>query len=174
MIFLYILLGLIALILLVAAVIGTAWNIERSITINAPLEKVWEHTKSLKALNEWNPWMAKDPDIKLDYEGMDGTVGSNFRWASAIKNVGEGCQTLTKIEDKTSLLSRVDFFKPFKGTGNALLNLSKEASATKVTWRMESSTPYPMNIIKLLGVIEKNMNADFNTGLSKLKSLSEK
>ena len=173
MLFLYLLLGLIALILLVAALIGTAWNIERSISINTPIEKVWEHTKSLRALNGWNPWMAKDPNIKLEYEGTDGTVGSNFRWASAIKDVGEGCQTITKVEEKTTLLSRVDFYKPFKGTGNAILKLSNEGSATKVTWRMESSTPYPMNIIKLLGVIEKNMNADFNTGLSKLKTLSE-
>ena len=38
---------------------------------------------------------------------------------------------------------------------------------------MFSSTPYPMNIIKLFGVIEKNMDADFTRGLNKLKEISE-
>jgi polyketide cyclase/dehydrase/lipid transport protein len=174
MIVLYVIAGLIALILIIAALIGTAWNFEKSITISAPVEKIWENINSLQALNRWNPWIAKDPNIKIEYSGTDGTLGAKFSWLSADKNVGEGSQTIVKITDKSELLSRVDFIKPFAGTGNAFMRLAPEGSATKATWRMESSTPYPMNFIKIFGVIEKNMDRDFNAGLNKLKEICEK
>ena len=173
MIVIYVILGLIALILIIAALIGTAWNIERSVVINAPGEKVWANANSLHALNTWNPWMAKDPEINIEYSGNDGTPGAKFTWISREKNVGEGSQTIVSISDRSEIISRVDFVKPFAGTGNAFLRLSPEGNSTKATWRMESSTPYPMNFIKLFGVIEKNMNKDFNNGLNKLKALSE-
>ena len=173
MIFLYILLSLIALVLIVAAIIGTAWSIERSILINAPVDRVWNHTNTLKATNQWNPWMAKDPNIKIEYSGTDGTPGGSYSWLSNEKMVGQGSQTILKVANQSELASRVDFIKPFRGKGNAFVRLSPENGKTKVSWRMESSTPYPMNIIKIFGVIEKNMNEDFNTGLNKLKALCE-
>jgi hypothetical protein len=173
MIVLYIILGLIALILIIAALIGTAMDFEKSIAINAPVGKVWENINSLHALNNWNPWMAMDPDIKIQYSGTDGTTGASFSWASAIKNVGEGSQTIVKITDKSELLSRVDFVKPFAGTGNAIMRITSEGGTTKATWRMESSMPYPMNFLKIFGTIEKNMDKDFTSGLNKLKAISE-
>jgi len=173
MIVLYVILGLIALILIIAALIGTKWNFEKSIMINAPLNKVWDNVNTLHALNNWNPWMAKDSNINIVYTGTDGTPGASFSWVSAEKNVGEGSQTIVKITDKSEMLSRVDFIKPFAGTGNAFMRIAPEGNGTKATWRMESSTPYPMNFIKIFGVIEKNMDKDFNTGLSKLKAICE-
>lgn len=174
MIVIYVILGLIVLILLIAALIGTAWDFERSIAINAPVEKVWGNINSLSALNQWNPWMAKDPNIKIEYSGTDGTPGASFSWVSTVKNVGEGRQTIIKVTDKSELLSRVDFVKPFAGTGNASMLIVPEGDTTKATWRMESSTPYPMNFIKIFGVIEKNMDKDFSAGLNKLKGICEK
>src|ERR1022692_647000 len=109
MIVLYVILGLIALILIIAALVGTAWNFEKSIAINAPVEKVWANINSLAVLNQWNPWIAKDPKIKLEYSGTDGTPGAKFSWVSAEKNVGEGSQTIVKVTDNSELLSRVDF-----------------------------------------------------------------
>lgn len=173
MVILYIILALIALILIIAALIGTAWNFEKSIVINAPLEKVWENVNSLHALNNWNPWIAKDPDIKMEYSGIDGTPGASFSWLSAVKDVGEGRQTIIKVTAKSELLSRVDFVKPFAGTGNAFMHIATEGGTTKATWGMESSTPYPMNFIKIFGVIEKNMEKNFSAGLNKLKAICE-
>jgi hypothetical protein len=56
----------------------------------------------------------------------------------------------------------------------AYIRLEEERGATRAAWGIESSTPYPMNIIKLFGVIEKNMNRDFGKGLNKLKEICEK
>lgn len=173
MIILYAICGLIALVLIIAALIGTGWSFERSVLIQASQEKVWAFTNSLASMNKWNPWMAKDPDIKLTETGVDGTPGASFAWVSQVKNVGEGIQTITGVNPGTELLSRVDFIKPFAGTGHASVKLSSENGATRVHWRMESKTPYPMNIVKLFGLIEKSMDKDFADGLGKLKMLAE-
>jgi len=52
MLVLYILLGVIALFLLVAALAGTRWRYEQSILIQAPPEKVWPNISSLRAINQ--------------------------------------------------------------------------------------------------------------------------
>jgi hypothetical protein len=64
MIILYVLIGIIALLLLVAALIGTGWSYEKSIRINAPADKVWGQASSLKAPVQWSPWIEKDPGMQ--------------------------------------------------------------------------------------------------------------
>jgi len=173
MIILYTILAIIALVLVIAAFIGTAWTIERSIDINAPAGKVWNQVGTLRALNSWNPWSSKDPNVKLTFKGQDGAVGSSYDWDSTNKNVGAGTQTLLSTDAPRELQTRVDFLRPFKGTGNAWLKLNEANGKTTVSWGMASSTPYPMNIIKLFGVIEKNMDEAFTEGLGELKRRSE-
>lgn len=175
MVALYIIGGVIALILLIAAITGTGWTYEKSISIKAPLSRVWDNTNSLKALNNWNPWVDRDPDIKIEFSGTDGNPGAKYTWDSALKDVGAGIQTILSVTDKSELATRIDFIRPFKGTGQAYIQVRDEGgAATRVTWKIVSSTPYPMNIIKLFGVIEKNMDKDFGQGLNKLKNISER
>jgi hypothetical protein len=177
MLALYIIGGILVLLFIIAAIIGTRWNYEKSILITAPCGKVWPHVNTLKALASWNPWMARDETVTTKYTGTDGLPGAQFSWDSDWKTVGAGRQTITKITGNgtgTSVLAtRIEFLRPFVGAGDAFVAIAPEKSLTRVSWRIESSTPYPMNIIKLFGVIEKNMNRDFGEGLNKLKSICE-
>lgn len=173
MLALYIVVGLIALVLIVAAAAGTGWSYEKSIVIGAPPERVWENVRSLGAMNRWNPWMDRDPHIKTTFSGTDGTPGARFSWESEVKNVGAGSQTIVKVTPNAEMDTRIDFLRPFKGTGDGYVKVWEEGGATKVVWGIVSSTPYPMNIIKLFGVIERNMDKDFGIGLGKLKRLCE-
>ena len=173
MLALYIVLGVIALFLLVAALAGTRWHYEQSILIQAPIDKVWRQISTLRAINQWNPWMEMDPQLKTTYTDKDGTPGAGFSWDSPVKNVGAGSQTILKVSDHSEVATRVDFFRPFKGTGLANFRAAPENAATRVTWSMKSSLPYPMNIIKVFGVMRKNMSRDFTKGLNKLKGLCE-
>ena len=139
MLALYILGGLILLILLVAALIGTKWKFERSILIHAPVAKVWDNVNSLHAINRWNPWLDRDPHLHQEYAGTDGTPGATYAWDSPEKNVGAGNQTIVTIKEGSEMTSRIN-----------------------------------MNIIKLTGIMEKNLDRDFTKGLGQLKALSEK
>ena len=113
------------------------------------------------------------PWTVVKYSGTDGEPGASFVWDSPVKDVGAGSQTITKVKPNSEIDSRINFLRPFKGVGDAYVLLSVERAVTRVTWGIESSTPYPMNIIKIFGVIEKNMDRDFGAGLSKLKGLCE-
>ena len=173
MIFLYILLGLIVLLLLLAAIAGTTLSYEQSILINASQDKVWNNLNTLHAINQWNPWMGIDPNIKVKYFGTDGKPGAGFSWDSPVKNVGAGGQTILKVKDQSELATRVDFERPFKSTGLADFQMIPETNAIRVSWSIKSKMPYPINILKLFGGIQRNMGRDFSKGLNKLKTLCE-
>jgi uncharacterized protein YndB with AHSA1/START domain len=173
MIALYIIGGLIALVLILAALAGTSWNFSKSIHIDASPDKVWEHVSTFKAMQDWNPYIDRDPDIKLEITGTDGTPGSTYSWDSKMAQVGAGSQTILEINPGKRVASRLNFLRPFKGIAHAQMNLQPEGAGTQATWSIESTTPYPMNIVKLFGIIEKNMDRDFGKGLNKLKALSE-
>ena len=174
MIALYIIAGLIILFLVVAAFVGTAWRFEKSVLIQAPRPSVWHHVNSLAEMNSWNPWLDKDPGLSQELTGKDGTPGATYSWDSKVKDVGAGRQTIVAVTAPTEVTTRIQFIRPFKGLGEAYIRLEEERGATRAAWGIESSTPYPMNIIKLFGVIEKNMNRDFGKGLNKLKEICEK
>ena len=173
MIILYILVGIIVLILVLAAIAGTALNYEQSILIQAPQDKVWNNISTLHAINKWNPWMDLDPTMKLQYSGTDGMPGASFSWDSPVKNAGAGSQTILAVKDRSELATRVDFLRPFKSTGLADFKVIPDNNAIRVSWSIKSSMPYPVNIIKLFGGIERNMGRDFSKGLNKLKALCE-
>src|SRR5215469_7793204 len=103
MLALYLVLGVIALFLLVAALAGTRWHYEQSILIQAPVEKVWSHISTLRAINQWSPWMERDPKVKLTYTDKDGAPGAGFSWDSPAKDVGAGSQTILKITDRSEV-----------------------------------------------------------------------
>ena len=84
MIVLYVIIGIVALILLIAAVVGTAWNFEKSILIDAPASKVWAHTSTLRGINSWNPWVEKDPAVKIEFGPTDGVPGATYSWDSDV------------------------------------------------------------------------------------------
>lgn len=174
MIVLYIVAGIIVLFLVVAAFVGKAWRFEKSVLIQAPRPSVWRHVSSLNAINTWNPWLDRDPSLSQQLTGTDGTPGATYSWDSKEKNVGAGRQTIVAVTSPKEVTTRIQFIRPFKGLAESYIRLEEERGATRAAWGIESSTPYPMNIIKLFGVIEKNMNRDFSKGLNKLKEICEK
>lgn len=174
MLVLYIILIIIALVLILALVVSRDANYEKSILIDAGIEKVWKNTNSLAAMDRWSPWNARDPQMERTLTGTDGQPGACQSWVSKNKNVGEGSQTILAVAAPKRLDTRLDFVKPFKSTANAYVVLSEDGNGTKATWGFRSRMPYPMNLMKLFMNFEKSMDKDFGTGLGRLKDLSEK
>ncbi len=173
MIVLYIILGIIVLFLVVAAFVGTGWSFEKNILIQAPRSNVWGHVNSLGAINTWNPWLDRDPAINQSISGIDGTPGATYAWDSKEKNVGAGRQTIIGVKAPTEMTTRIEFLRPFKALAEAYIRLEEERGSTRAIWGIESSTPYPMNIMKVFGVMKKAMDRDFGKGLNKLKQMCE-
>ncbi len=162
---------LVGLVLIVALFVPKEFKYEKSIVIKASIEKVWGNINSLSALDRWNPWNDRDPNMKKETIGMDSTVGAMQSWESKI--VGSGSQTIETIEKPTFLETKLDFYKPHKSHGKAYVKLTANGNQTKATWGMTGRIPYPINIMILFMDMEKNMGKDWDNGLSKLKKISE-
>ena len=176
-----ILLTVVALIvLLVAAVVILAftvsgdYKVEREVTINKPKAEVFSYLKNLKNQNDWGPWAKKDPAIKLDYRGTDGTPGFVSSWKSEMPDVGEGEQEIKKVSEGERVETQLRFKKPFESTSDAyMITEPVSESQTKVKWGFTGAMPKPMNLMMLFFDMDKEVGKDFDEGLSNLKKKLE-
>ncbi|MCF8379436.1 MAG: SRPBCC family protein [Bacteroidales bacterium] len=174
MIVIYIIGAIVLLLLIIALFVSKEMLYEKSIAVAAPASKVWKQVSSHKAMDQWSPWDARDPNMQKTLTGTDGTVGAKQAWVSKEKNVGEGSQTFLTLDEPRLVETRIEFLKPFKSRANAWVKLTEEKKDTIVTWGFKSTMPYPMNLMKLFMNFEKSMDKDFGQGLNKLKDICEK
>lgn len=167
-----ILLLIIAFVLIAGIFVSKTYHLEKSISINAPKEKVWSNVNSLQKMMKWTPFLDRDPNAQGSYEGQEGAVGSVYRWKGN-KEVGEGNQTITKIDGPNSILTHLSFIEPFSGEADAYMNLTDEGGGTKATWGFDTKYAYPMNVMQLFINMDEMMGAEYDKGLSRLKKISE-
>jgi len=174
-ILLIILFSIVALVLLTALFVSKSYKVEKSIVVHAPKDSVFNYIKHLKNQNDYSVWSKMDPNWKTSFSGEDGTVGFVSAWESEVKNVGSGSQTITKIVEGDSMITKLKFIKPFKAENDTYLSVSAiDATNTKVSWAFSGSFPYPMNIMKLVFNLEKAIGKDFQQGLENMKTIIEK
>ncbi|NAS11711.1 SRPBCC family protein [Poritiphilus flavus] len=169
----YILVGLVLLILLLAIIAPKNYDVNREIVINQPVPKVFDYLKYLKNQDNWSPWAKKDPNMKKEFSGTDGTVGAISKW-DGNKDVGMGEQEITRLVDNEVIESQLRFFKPWKSQSDAYMRVAESGSeSTKVTWGFSGKNKFPMSIMMLFMNMDKMVGKDFEEGLSSLKSVME-
>ena len=113
-------------------VVGKKYHFEKSIVINAPVEKVWQNVNSMKAVNSWSPFLDYDKNMKQTYSGVSGQVGDTYHW-SGNDEAGEGEEKITALEPNKKSSVNIRFIKPFEGNAEADVILQSQGNATKVT-----------------------------------------
>lgn len=172
MIILYIILGLLALILLVAAMMPKAFDVTSSIVIERPVQEVFNYVKQLKNQEKYSVWVMADPDIKLQYTGTDGTVGFISSWQSENKNVGVGAQEIKAIKEGERYDVEIRFEKPFKATNQAFTTtVALDEKRTKVTTVFNGSNAFPINL--MIPMIKKMLLKDMDKNMINLKTILE-
>lgn len=170
---LYIILGIIVLILVLALLAPKTYNVHRSVEIKKPKPEVFEYLKYLKNQAEWSPWEKRDPNMHKKISGTDGKVGAVSYWKGN-KEVGEGEQELTKIVPGERINSELRFLKPWKSTSDAYLVVDEAGKGTtKVTWGFSGKNKFPMSIMMLFMSMDKMVGKDFEEGLASLKTTLE-
>lgn len=163
---------LVVVIGLLTMVAPTEMSIKRSTVISAPREVVFKNISTFENLHKWYPWDRRDPAMKTSIEGTDGTVGAKLKWEGN-KEVGQGEQTLTKIEPGKEVDMHLHFIKPFDGQAKSKLVVADTTGGTLATWQFSSTMPRPWNIMGLFMSTDA-LGKDFDEGLGYLKELSEK
>ena len=95
----FILLAVLVLGVIAMMTIKKEITVDRSITINAPREKISEQIRYFKQFVKWSPWAKLDPAMKMEFFGEDGTVGAKYTW-SGNDEVGTGSQELMEVTDQ--------------------------------------------------------------------------
>lgn len=140
-------------------------KINRSIVINAPVDKVYQTLANFKTWTSWSPWLQAEPDAKVDVS----SDGLAYAWEGNI--TGQGEMKILNEKKNESFDVDLNFIKPWKSHADVRFELKKVDSGTQVNWLMESSLPFFMFFM------QKLMNAliemDYDRGLKMLKDYVE-
>jgi hypothetical protein len=148
---LMVLIGLIAVLLIVALFIPEQTVVIRKIVIDRNQTEVFDYVKHLKNQEKYGVWWKADPNMKITAYGTDGSVGYIHTWKSTDDKVGEGQQKIISLhEDSTSSKMDIElkFIKPFKSNNPSYMSTeSVSRNSTQVTWAITNNMPYPMNLL---------------------------
>lgn len=166
--------ALVAIVLITALFIDKNYTVVREVSIQKPKQEVFDYVKLLKNQTEFSAWAMKDPQMKREYKGTDGTPGFTYAW-DGNKEVGKGSQTIASITEGEKINYDLHFIEPMQGLAKA--EISTEAlsgTETKVKWAVHSGMPYPFNFLRLFMDMDKMIGNDLETGLKNLKVVLEK
>ncbi len=173
-IILTVLLGLVALVYIIALFSRKEYIVERTVIIKRPKQEVFDYIKLLKNQEYYTVWSKMDANMKREYLGTDGTIGAIMKWNSKVKNVGVGEQEILTINEGKSIDWKLHFLKPFRSTSRAYMLIeSISANETKVRWGFDGRMGYPMNVMLLLMNMDKMLGNDLQDGLDNLKKVLE-
>jgi len=165
------LLAALALLLVVAANRPDSFHVERSITVQAPPERVFALINDLKQFNRWNPYEKKDPAIRGSYGERLAGPGARYAWES--KEVGVGSLEITAATAPTRVAMRLDFVKPFEAHSQAEFTITPAGGAQQVSWAMQGPVPFVSKLMGLFFNMDRMIGQDFEAGLQNLKTLAE-
>ncbi len=151
----------------------SAFSMSRSITINAPAEKVFAQINSFKNWAAWSPWEKMDPSMQRNFSGAASGTGAHYSWVGN-KKVGQGAMEITRSVPSTNMQLDLHFIKPFKAHNVTEFTLMPEGKATTVKWEMRGNLNLMMKTMHIFMDMDKVVGKDFESGLANLKAIVEK
>ncbi len=112
-------------------------KIEKSITINASVKKVFEYVSNAELVPEWLPGMVEVKDVKRTEEG----VGSTYKWVYKMAGMRiEGETTTEEYVSEKKIVGRS------KGGVNSLWtwNYKPDNNGTKIDLIIDYTVPIPV------------------------------
>ena len=136
----YFIFGVIALYLILCIFGPAVTKVERSILIDASPDLLKTKIADLHFFQDnWSPWTEKDPKMKVTYKGRPGEEGSSMSWVSNKKGVGKGSMTYRYTHGDT--IMQTLHFDDY-GDSKVYHVVSASGKGSKVTWIMESESPF--------------------------------
>jgi effector-binding domain-containing protein len=147
-----------------------SFDVNRTAIIPGSSAQVWPYVSSLKNMQLWSPCAEKDTAMVVEYTGTDGSVGSMSSWKGN-SDVGEGSQTITKLEPTSYAETDLKFLKPMENGFTGYISLKDTTGGTFMTWGMKGENGFFGRIMGSIVNLDKIMAPDFERGLAKLSEL---
>jgi hypothetical protein len=162
--------GVIALVLIVAAMKPDAFRIERTLAIAARPEKLMAILTDLRSQVSWSPF-EKDPAMKRNFSGPERGKGAVYEW-DGNKKVGAGRIEITDTSP-SRVTMQLEMFRPFAANNLVEFTLEPSGTATTVAWIMQGRQPFMAKLMSVFMDCDKMVGKEFEAGLSALKALAE-
>ena len=148
-------------------------QVTRSITIQAPAEKIFPLLDDFHHWPGWAPQDKEDPTMKRLYSGEQSGAGAISDWQGT-GNTGKGRMTITESTAPSKVVVTVDFVRPFAAHNINEFVLTPEAGpSTTVTWTMRGRNMFFMKLMGVFVNMDHMLGKHFESGLQNLKTLSE-
>lgn len=168
--------GIILIVLFAAFLIFTGTQpsileVEKSATIKASPEKIFNVISDYRTWSEWSAWHKMDTTMEMKYEGEMGKLGAKYSWSSQNPMVGSGNQQIIELEESNFVKS--EMVLNGEGGNFAWFNLKEnEDNSTTVTWNMKGAeTSFMMNWQNT--VFKPMIEQSYDQSLADLKKLIE-
>lgn len=161
----------VAIATVVIALQPSAFVVERSVSIEAPAAHIYPRIASVRAMDEWSPWVKMDPQMKTVYDGPDTGVGSRSSWEGP--QMGKGRVTVTAVEPVRTIEMKLEMLAPMEATNRVVFTLEPRGTATDVTWHMEGTNGFVGKAMSLVMDMDRMVGGEFAKGLAALKMLVE-
>ncbi len=164
---------LVAALLAFAATRPDSFRIQRTASVNAPPEKIFESINDFHNWGSWSPWEKLDPAMKRTFGGPARGKGAVYAWDGNDK-VGAGRMEIVESSPATRIAIKLDFARPMEGHNVAEFTLEPKGSGTSVTWAMYGPSPYLAKLMTVFVSMDSMVGKDFEAGLANLKAFAEK
>jgi len=167
-----ILLGIILLFAIVLLVVGLTTpkqlSVEKTVEINAPVDKVFDQVNNLRNWENWSPWYKMEPTMDLTYSDNAAGANSWYKWKG--EKTMEGQLTITKAVPNQRIETAIDFGEMGKSDG--YWDFKSKGNSTEVTWGMNADTPgNPFSKAMMRLFFPGQMNKSFTDGLNNMKEV---
>lgn len=159
--------------LVFAASRPNSFRVERSLAIKAPADRIFALVNDLRSHGAWSPWEKKDPEMKRTYSGAASGRGAIYAW-DGNRNIGQGRMEITDETPPNRVVFKMDFIRPFQAHNTAEITLKPQGDATHVTWAIYGPSPFLSKVMGLLCNFDRMIGREFETGLTNLKTLTER
>lgn len=163
----------IAVILGLAATKPATIRVVRAIDIKAPAERIFPLISDFHKWLSWSPYEQKDPAMKRSYDGAASGKGAIYAW-DGDRNVGSGRMEILEAAAPSKIVINLDFFTPFEGHNTAEFTMLPQGDGTHVTWVMHGPANFMSRLIQVFINLDNMIGRDFEAGLARLKTLTEK
>jgi hypothetical protein len=159
-------------VLVLAAFKPDQLDVQRSIVIAAPSEKIQPLIDDFHRWSDWSPYEHRDPNLQRTFSGAERSVGAVYEW-SGNKDVGSGRMEVLESSPE-QIKIQLDFITPFEGHNLTYFKMAPQGNATEVTWHMQGPAAFMTKVMCVFMDMDKMIGTDFANGLATLKSVAEK
>jgi hypothetical protein len=163
--------AVVAILLVVAATRPAEYRVERSATLSASPEALFEQVNDHHKFAVWNPFLKLDPNVKNTYSGPESGVGAVCSW-DGNKNIGAGSSTIIESKPGELVRCRMDWKRPMEGTALIDFTFKPEGDKTVVTWAMYGTNNFMGKVMSIFMDCDKMCGPQFEKGLADLGAIA--